>query len=256
MQNWIELQHSYRNIQKIAKDTLKLEYIKCDLYHKFHAKFDALNHSKAFNLLLIFAPSFLFTSLTLLVLYPPSPLFFHFLFSPLLFYSPYCILPSSRSCRSSSLPPICPSPLLLPLLPSIAHPFSFPSFVPPIFFYSSLLLRSFRSYAKKSRHGKFAFNITIRNYSKKKAYETVYNRWIYEHKMLRSRQEGMTTTNTWQPKKNWLNILNVFRCAIWNAQNEKFTANVEIILLTLWHTLGMRREETGQECARVRGTEK
>lgn len=98
----------------------------------------------------------------------PLPIFFHFLFSPLLFYSPYCILPSSRSCRSSSLPPICPSPLLLPLLPSIAHPFSFPSFVPPIFFYSSLLLRSFRSYAKKSRHGRFAFSITIRNNSKKK----------------------------------------------------------------------------------------
>lgn len=141
MQNWIELQHSYRNIQKIAKDTLKLEYIKCDLYHKFHAKFDALNHSKAFNLLLIFAPSFLFTSLTLLVLYPPSPLFFHFLFSPLLFYSPYCILPSSRSCRSSSLPPICPSPSPFhcsPFLLSFVRPTYLLLFVSPSPFLSKL----------------------------------------------------------------------------------------------------------------------
>lgn len=75
MRNWIELQHSYRNLQKIVKDTRKVEYIKCDLYHKIHTKFDALNHSKAFNLLQIFAPSFLLISHQLLsLLLRPSSL--------------------------------------------------------------------------------------------------------------------------------------------------------------------------------------
>lgn len=93
----------------------------------------------------------------------PPPFFFTFYFLR--------CCSTLRTAFSLPLVPAVPLPYPLyapPLLPSIAHPFSFPSFVPPIFFYSSLLLRSFRSYAKKSRHGRFAFSITIRNNSKKK----------------------------------------------------------------------------------------